>query len=706
MGIKIALAGNPNCGKTTLFNELTGSTQYVGNWPGVTVEKKEGKLKGHSDVIIQDLPGIYSLSPYSMEEVVARNYLVKDKPDVILNIIDGSNIERNLYLTTQLLEVGIPTVVAINMMDIVEKNGDKIDVDRLEKELNCKVVTMSALKGENVFKAAEACIKKSKEMIEECPHVFSGSVEHALAHIEESIQNEVDKKNIRWFAIKIFERDKDAYKDVKISAEDLQHMEEHIKDCEKEMDDDSESIITNQRYEYIQKLVDKTVVKKKGKDELTTSDKIDKVLTNRILALPIFAVIMFLVYFIAMGPLGTFLTDWMNDTLFGEIVPNALNTFFENAGIAPWVQSLVVDGIVGGVGTVLGFVPQMAILFLLLSILEDSGYMARVAFIFDRIFRKFGLSGKSFIPMVIGTGCGVPAIMSCRTIEEEKDRRMTIILATFIPCAAKMEIVLIMTSAFFGGNPLIATGMYFIGIAIVVVFGIILKKMKYFSGDPAPFVMELPQYHFPSVKGVLIHVWERVRGFMIKAGTIIFAACIVLWFLMNFNFKFELVEVENSILRTIGEVIAPIFAPLGFGHWQGAVASISAEIAKEQATATLGMLAKLTESGKSMAEMKGDEFAIRMLFNQNTLAGLSFMLFNIFDAPCMVAIATAFREQGQAKWGWFTFIFQMLVGYGIAMCTYNIGMFATQGVFTLATAVSFVLVIVILVLLFRPVKKK
>ena len=700
MELKIALAGNPNCGKTTLFNELTGSTQYVGNWPGVTVEKKEGKLKGHKNVIIQDLPGIYSLSPYSMEEVVSRNYLVKDKPDVILNIIDGSNIERNLYLTTQLLEVGIPTVVAINMMDIVEKNGDKIDVERLEKELKCKVVTMSALKGEKVFDAANACIEKAKEKIEECPHVFTGSVEHALAHIEESIQNKVDEKNIRWFAIKIFERDEDAYKDVKLSKDDLDHMEEHIKDCEKEMDDDSESIITNQRYEYIQRLVDKAVVKKKGKDELTTSDKIDKVLTNRVLALPIFAVIMFLVYFIAMGPLGTFLTDWMNDTLFGEIVPNAVTGFLGSIGVADWVQSMIVDGIVGGVGTVLGFVPQMAILFLLLSILEDSGYMARVAFIFDRIFRKFGLSGKSFIPMVIGTGCGVPAIMSCRTIEEEKDRRMTIILATFIPCAAKMEIVLIMTAAFFDGNPLIATSMYFVGIAIVVVFGIILKKMKYFSGDPAPFVMELPQYHFPSIKGVFIHVWERVRGFMIKAGTIIFAACIVLWFLMNFNFKFELVGLEESILKAFGEVIAPIFAPLGFGHWQGAVASISAEIAKEQATATLGMIAKAASEDEADVAV-----AIKNLFNGNTWTGLSFMLFNIFNAPCMVAIATAFREQGTAKWGWFTFIFQMLVGYFIAMCAYNIGMFATGGVFTIATALSFIIVAVVFILLFKPVKK-
>ena len=700
MSLKIALAGNPNCGKTTLFNELTGSTQYVGNWPGVTVEKKEGKLKGHKDVIIQDLPGIYSLSPYSMEEVVARNYLVKDKPDVILNIIDGSNIERNLYLTTQLLEVGIPTVVAINMMDVVEKNGDKIDVERLEKELKCKVVTMSALKGENVFEAAEACIEKAKEKTEECPHVFTGSVEHALAHIEESIQNDVDKKNIRWFAIKIFERDKEAYKDVKISSADLEHMEEHIKDCEKEMDDDSESIITNQRYEYIQKLVDKAVVKKKGKNELTTSDKIDKVLTNRILALPLFAVIMFVVYYIAMGPLGTFLTDWTNDVLFGEIVPSAAENFLASLNVSDWVQSLVIDGIIGGVGTVLGFVPQIAILFLLLSILEDSGYMARVAFIFDRIFRRFGLSGKSFIPMVVGTGCGVPAIMSCRTIEEEKDRRMTIILATFIPCAAKMEIVLVMTAAFFNGNALVATSMYFIGIAIVVVFGIILKKMKYFSGDPAPFVMELPQYHFPSIKGIFIHVWERVKGFMIKAGTIIFTACIVLWFLMNLNFKFELVGIEESILKTIGEFIAPIFAPLGFGNWQGAVASVSAEIAKEQATATLGMLAHAVSE-----EEEDVVVAIQNLFNGNMWTGLSFMLFNIFNAPCLVAIATAFREQGNAKWGWFTFIFQMLVGYLLAMCVYNIGMFATAGVFTITTIISFAVVLIILILLFRPVKK-
>ena len=700
MGLKIALAGNPNCGKTTLFNALTGSTQYVGNWPGVTVEKKEGKLIGNKDVIIQDLPGIYSLSPYSMEEVVARNYLVNDKPDAILNIVDGTNIERNLYLTTQILEIGLPVVVAINMMDVVEKNGDKIDVDKLSKSLGCKVVTMSALTEKGVFEAAKACIEVSKQKIKECPHVFSGSVEHAVAHIEESIQKNVDERNLRWFAIKIFERDKDAYEKLNISKDVLSHLEEHIVDCEKEMDDDAESIITNQRYEYIQDLVSKSVVKKKDETGLTNSDKIDKVLTNRILALPIFAVIMFVVYYIAMGPLGTFLTDWTNDVLFGEIVPGAAENLLSSLNVADWVQSLVIDGIIGGVGTVLGFVPQIAILFLLLSILEDSGYMARVAFIFDRIFRRFGLSGKSFIPMVVGTGCGVPAIMAARTIEEEKDRRMTIILATFIPCAAKMEIVLIMTQAFFPGNAFVATSMYFVGIALVVVFGIILKKMKYFSGDPAPFVMELPAYHFPSLKGLLIHVWEKVKGFMIKAGTIIFTACVVLWFLMNFNFKFELVGLEESILKVIGEAIAFIFAPLGFGTWQGAVASVSAEIAKEQATATLGMLAHAASE-----EEQDIIVAIKQLFNNNMWTGLSFMLFNIFNAPCLVAIATAFREQGQAKWGWFTFIFQMLVGYLLAMCTYNIGMFATAGVFSAATVVSFIVVLVVLILLFKPVKR-
>ena len=702
MGIKIALAGNPNCGKTTLFNALTGSNQYVGNWPGVTVEKKEGRLKTNREVIVQDLPGIYSLSPYTLEEVVSRNYLVNEKPDVILNIVDGTNLERNLYLTSQILEIGIPTVVAINMMDVVEKNGDKIDTDKLAKSLGCTVVTMSALKSDGIDFAVEKAIflaNSNKKVV--CPHIFKGSVEHALAHIEESIQHEVAEENIRWYAIKIFERDKEAYEKINIDEETLQHVEEHIKDCEKEMDDDSESIIINQRYEYITDLMKLVLVKKRKSEELTTSDRIDRVLTNRVLALPLFAVIMFAVYSIAMGPLGSFLTDWTNDVLFGQIVPNALENLINAVGAADWIKSLLIDGIVGGVGTVLGFVPQIAILFFLLAILEDSGYMARVAFIFDRIFRKFGLSGKSFIPMVIGTGCGVPAIMAARTIEEERDRRMTIMLSTFIPCAAKMEIVLIMTAAFFPGNPFIATSMYFVGIAIVVLSGIAIKKLKYFSGDPAPFVMELPAYHFPAIKGVFIHTWDRVKGFMIKAGTIIFVACVVLWFLMNFDFRLQLVELNDSILKNIGEFISPIFAPLGFGTWQGAVASVSAEIAKEQATATLGMLA-----GAASSEEVELIPAIQNIFNNNQLAGLSFMLFNIFNAPCLVAIATAFREQRALKWGFITFLFQMFVGYMVAMCTYNIGMLAENSVFGVWTVVSFAAIVFVLYMVLRPKPSK
>ena len=715
MSIKIALAGNPNCGKTTLFNELTGSTQYVGNWPGVTVEKKEGKLKTNKDIIIQDLPGIYSLSPYTMEEVVTRNYLVNEKPDAILNIIDGTNIERNLYLTTQILEIGIPTLIAINMIDIVNKNGDKIDTEKLSKELGCKVVTISALRNEGIREAINECIKIAEEnKYEVISHVFNGSVEHALAHIEESIENIVEEKSIRWYAIKIFERDKSAYCNLKIDKEVLSHIEEHIKDCEKEMDDDAESIITNQRYEYIQTLVSKTVEKKQNKEKLTVSDKIDKVLTHRIFALPLFAVIMFIVYSVSMGPLGTALTDWANDGLFGESwelfgltvpgIPVIIEGLLNTIGAADWIKSMLLDGVVAGVGTVLGFVPQMAILFLFLAILEDSGYMARVAFIFDRIFRKFGLSGKSFIPMLIGTGCGVPAIMATRTIEEERDRRMTIMLSTFIPCAAKMEIVLLMTSIFFNGNSLVATAMYFIGIIIVVLSGIAIKKLKYFSGDPAPFVMELPSYHLPTIKGVFIHVWERVKGYMIKAGTIIFLVCVALWFLMNYNFSLQMVDVSESILKTIGDGLSFIFLPLGFGNWQGVVASISAELAKEQATATLGMLAN------AASEEEADLIpAIQAFFNNNAMAGLSFMIFNIFNAPCLVAIVTAFKEQGNKKWGFFTFIYQMLVGYVLSLIVFQIGSVITGTPFGPAAIncfpVAIILVVFIIFMVLRPTRK-
>ena len=703
MGIKIALAGNPNCGKTTLFNDLTGSSQYVGNWPGVTVEKKEGRLKKHKDVIIQDLPGIYSLSPYTMEELVSRNYLVEDKPDVILNIVDGTNIERNLYLTTQLLEIGLPMVLAVNMMDLVKKNGDKIDLQKLGEELGCPVVEMSALKGEATAAAAELCLTVAQQKNHaKLPHTYTGSVEHALAHIEESIQALVDPVNLRWYAIKIFERDEKAIEKIALGAELKEHLEQHIQDCEKEMDDDAESIITNQRYLYIQKVVGDSVVKKSRGGELTISDKIDRIVTNRVLALPIFAFIMWLVYYISVTTIGTAMTDWTNDTLFGDWIPSAVTGALESAGVAGWLQSLIVDGVIGGVGTVLGFVPQMVVLFLCLSILEDSGYMARVAFIMDRVFRRFGLSGKSFIPMLIGTGCGVPAIMASRTIENEKDRRMTIVLSTFLPCGAKMEIVAMMTLVFFPGSQFVAPGMYFLGLAIVILGGIALKKMHYFAGDPAPFVMELPAYHIPSAKGVLIHVWERSKAFIIKAGTIIFAVCVILWFLMNFDFSLHYLDgdLDASILRYLGEGMAVFFAPLGLGSWQAAVASVTAELAKEQATATLGMLAHAASE-----EEVDVAAAIFRMFGGSKLAGMSFLLFNIFDAPCLVAIATAFREMGESKGGWITFAFQMGVGYGLALCTYQIGMFVSGNGFNLWTAVAIALVLMVMFFVFRPAPK-
>ncbi len=697
MAIKIALAGNPNCGKTTLFNDLTGSTQYVGNWPGVTVEKKEGRLIGHKDVIIQDLPGIYSLSPYTLEEVVSRNYLVNEKPDVILNIVDGTNIERNLYLTTQLVEIGIPVVIAFNMMDLVRKNGDRIDTAKLGKELGCETIEISALHSDNTRKAAELAIAQAAKEKGELPHVFTGSVEHAIAHIEESIETLVPKEQQRWFAVKLFERDAKATEQLHLSADLQAHIEQHIKDCEKEMDDDAESIITNQRYTYIQKLVADSVVRKRTKAQMTTSDKIDRIVTNRILALPIFAVIMWAVYFISVTTLGGWLTDWTNDVLFGTWITNGATAGLEAIGASDAVISLLVDGIIGGVGTVLGFVPQMILLFLCLSILEDSGYMARVAFIMDRIFRRFGLSGKSFIPMLVGTGCGVPAIMASRTIENEKDRRMTILLSTFMPCGAKMEIVAMMTMVCFPGSMFVAPAMYFLGLGIVVFSGIALKKTKYFSGDPAPFVMELPAYHIPTVKGVLIHVWERAKAFMIKAGTIIFTMCIVIWFLMHFGpTGFLPDDIDASFLRYIGEGLAWIFKPLGFGTWQGAVASVSAEVAKEQATATLGMLAHAASDDEADVAA-----AISAMFGGSKLVGMSFLLFNIFDAPCMVAIATAFREQGSRKWGWITFGYQMMIGYCLSLCVYQIGA-AVTGSVTFGTVVAIVLIVIACYFVFRP----
>ena len=701
MEIKIALAGNPNCGKTTLFNDLTGSTQYVGNWPGVTVEKKEGRLKGHKDVVIQDLPGIYSLSPYTLEEVVSRNYLVTEKPDAILDIIDGTNIERNLYLTTQLVELGIPTLMAVNMMDLVKKSGDQIDFKKLGEALGCEVVEMSALKGSGSMAAAERAVALAKSRkTGELPHVFTGSVEHAIAHIEESIQGKVSDRNLRWYAIKVFERDEKVLAELKLGDALKAHLEQHIVDCEKEMEDDAESIITNQRYAYINKVVGQAVRKKAQKGNLSTSDKIDRVVTNRILAIPIFVAVMWLMYYISITTLGGWGDDWVNDTLFGAWLPDAATAGLQAIGAADWVQSLVVNGIIGGVGTVLGFVPQMLLIFFCLSVLEDSGYMARVAFIMDRIFRRFGLSGKSFIPMLIGSGCGVPAVMAARTIENEKDRRMTIMLSTFIPCTAKYVIIGMIVSTFFPHAGWIATAMYFLGIAIIVLSGIALKKTRYFGGKPAPFVMELPAYHVPSLKGVLIHMWERARAFIIKAGTIIFTACVVIWFLSNFNWTVQMVDMEQSMLANIGNAVAWFFAPLGFGNWKGAVATISAEMAKEQAIGTLAVLNGVAADAEDAAVAKG----IATMFT--SMSALSFMILNIFDPPCIVAIATTMREMGSKKWGWIAVGYQCLVGYALAFIFYQLGeVFIGASSFGIGQIIAVAIIALIVYFVARPAPK-
>ena len=771
MAIKIALAGNPNCGKTTLFNDLTGSDQYVGNWPGVTVEKKDGVLAGHKDVIVQDLPGIYSLSPYSLEEVVARNYLVNEKPDAILNIIDGSNLERNLYLTTQLLEIGLPMVVAVNMIDVVRKNGDRLDAAKLARKLGCPVVEMSALTGEGAKEAAELALEAAaKGVKEERPHVFSGSVEHALAHIEESLHGAVANASSRWAAIKVFERDAKAIETLKVPADILAHVEDHIRDCEKEMADDAESIITTQRYEYIGKIVGETFKRSARRASRTLSDKIDRIVTHRILALPIFILSLCVMWWLAVaegGP-GTRLTDWANDEFLGDgwhlpftshevdgmdyeaaqeqfakaeatvaawedgkkkafiedeetgevseeweideaaykaakevkepdpskygvWVPGIgalIGAGLEKLGVGETVSGLVKDGAWGGVATVLGFVPVICIVFLFLAFLEDCGYMARVALIMDRIFRRFGLSGKSFIPMIVGKGCGVPAVMAARTIESERDRRMTIILSTFIPCGAKTVIIAMFAAVFFREMWYVAPLMDVIAIAIVMLGGIALKKSRAFAGEAAPFVMELPAYHMPTLRGVLIHTWNRVKGYVLKAGLIIFPACVVLWFVMHFDWGFNLLgdeEIEKSMLHDMGSWIAWLFAPLGFGTWQGAAASVSAEIAKEQATATLGLVAANMDGATTAAHVS-NLFASMSDFPK--LAALSFMLFNLFVPPCMVAIAVTFREMGTAKWGWFAVGFQLFVGYTLALSAYQIGMLCAGGGFGFWTAVA------------------
>ena len=852
--IKIALAGNPNCGKTTLFNALTGSSQYVGNWPGVTVEKKDGVLSGHKDVVIQDLPGIYALSPYSLEEVVARNYLVNEKPDAILNIVDGSNLERNLYLTTQLLELGLPMVVAVNMCDILEKNGDKLDTAKLAKELGCPVIEISALKGENDKAAAELAIKAAKDGVKgERPHVFTGSVEHAIAHIEESLHGKVEKAASRWAAIKVFERDEKAIETLKVPADIVSHVEGHIKDCEKEMSDDAESIITTQRYAYIQKIVGATFKRSPRKASASLSDKIDKIVTHRILALPMFILSLCAMWWLAVaenGP-GTILTDWANDGFLGDgwhlpftthtctaegkykdmefedaqgefakqdaskskweeaylekinegkpdsekiaempekidesvaktIVakgvfvedeetgepvakecdcekcaqkreagdecegcgcgcgepetwdvdyaayqkaaeyeepdPSAFGVWvpgigalvggvMEKMGVNDTVVSLVKDGAWGGVATVLGFVPVITIVFLFLAFLEDCGYMARVAFIMDRLFRKFGLSGKSFIPMIVGKGCGVPAVMAARTIENERDRRMTIILATFIPCGAKTVIIAMFAALFFREMWYVAPLMDVIGIAIIVLGGIALKKSKAFAGEAAPFVMELPAYHLPTFGGIVRHTWNRVKAYVIKAGLIIFPACVFLWFIMHFDWGFNLLadeEIERSMLHDMGSWIAWFFAPLGFGTWQGAAASVSAEIAKEQATATLGLVASNMDGASTAAHVIN---LFKSFSDFPKLAAMSFMLFNLFVPPCMVAIAVTFREMGSAKWGWLAIAFQLFVGYTLAMSVYQVGMLVAGGVFGIWTAVAILVDLWCLWMIFRPARE-
>ena len=714
MAIKIALAGNPNCGKTTLFNSLTGSNQYVGNWPGVTVEKKEGKLKGHDDVVIQDLPGIYSLSPYTLEEVVARGYLVNEKPDAILNIIDGTNIERNLYLTTQLIELGIPVVMAVNMIDLVRKNGDKIDLKKLSAELGCEAVEISALKNEGSEKAAELAVAAAKKAkAGELPHVFTGSVEHAIAHIEESIQGKVDDRFLRWYAVKLFERDDKVQAELNLNKELLDHIDAHITDCEKEMDDDAESIITNQRYAYINGVVDKAVKKKPRTENLTVSDKIDQIVTNRILALPIFAAIMWLMYAIAMGTsvadggigIGTFATDWTNDVLFGEIVPNALGGFLESIGVAGWLYGLIMDGIVAGVGAVLGFVPQMLVLFFLLSILEDVGYMARVAFIMDRIFRKFGLSGKSFIPMLVGTGCGVPGVMASRTIENERDRRMTIMTTCFIPCGAKMPIIGLFAGALFGGSSWVATSAYFIGFAAIIISGIILKKTKLFAGDPAPFVMELPAYHVPAWGNVLRATWERGWSFIKRAGTVILASTIILWFLQGFGFEngaFGMVEdQDNSLLAAIASCIAWIFIPQGFGNWRATVASISGLIAKENVVGTFGVLYHF---GGELSE-NGDEIWGEVANDFTYISAYSFMIFNLLCAPCFAAMGAIKREMNNGKWTAIAIGYMCLLAYCASLVVYQIGgLIAGEVGFNFFTIVAVAIIAFTIYLLFRPNK--
>jgi len=761
MSIKIALAGNPNSGKTTMFNALTGSNQYVGNWPGVTVEKKEGHLKGAKDIVIQDLPGIYSLSPYTLEEIIARNYLVNEKPDVIINIIDATNIERNLYLTTQLAELNIPMVIALNMIDVTRKNCDVIQLRKLAEALKCEVVETSALKGEGSAKIAQKAVELARGSVQpELPHVFAGSVEHALAHIEDLITHAngeepvhhhhangvkhegsiVDPSLSRWYAIKLFERDEKVQADLNLSAGILQKVEKTIQDCETEMDDDAESIITNQRYAYISKLVSVCVRKGKAKGSLTTSDKVDRIVTNRILALPIFALIMFCVYYISVTTIGTIVTDFTNDTFVGEWIQAPVMNWLSGIGTADWLVGLIGDGIIGGVGAVIGFVPQMLVLFLLLAILEDVGYMARVAFIMDRIFRRFGLSGKSFIPMLIASGCAIPGVMASRTIENEHDRRMTIITASFIPCGAKMPIIALIAGALFHNAGWIATTAYFIGVAAVIISGIMLRKTKMFSGKPAPFVMELPPYHAPAVGNVLRSMWERGWSFIKRAGTVIVIASIFIWFTSGYGWAPAQPEVpetaetaitetaedaplafgavddmDQSMLGKIGGAVAPVFAPLGFGNWQSTVATVMGLVAKEEVVGVFGVLFGATEDEDqafdlldegSDEEIETTLHPIAQAFNDISggfggLSAFSFLLFNLLCAPCFAAIGAIKREMNSAKWTWFAIGYQTLFAYTIALIVYRFGLLFAGGGFTLATVAAIILLVCLIYLLTR-----
>ena len=705
MSIKIALAGNPNCGKTTLFNALTGSNQFVGNWPGVTVEKKEGRLKGHKDVIIMDLPGIYSLSPYTLEEVVARNYLINERPDAIINIVDGTNLERNLYLSTQIMELGIPVVMAVNMMDLVQKTGNKIYIDKLSKKLGCEVVEISALKGTGISKAAERAIAAAQKKSSVTPvHEFAQEVEDVIKTVETKLTGIVAEEQKRFFAIKLLEKDSKITEQMK-SVPDVSI---EVKVLEDKFDDDTESIITNERYVYISSIIGQCYSKSAKGKKLTTSDKIDRIVTNRWLALPIFAVVMFVVYYVSVTTVGTIVTDWTNEVLFGEIIPPAIESALEAVHCAAWLQGLILDGIVAGVGAVLGFVPQMLVLFFFLAFLESCGYMARVAFIMDRIFRKFGLSGKSFIPMLIASGCGVPGVMASRTIENDRDRKMTIMTTTFVPCGAKLPIIAMIVGAFFGNSGWVATSSYFVGIAAIICSGIILKKTKMFAGDPAPFVMELPAYHWPTAGNILRSMWERGWSFIKKAGTIILLSTIVLWFLMGFGWEggsFGMVEeLNNSILAKIGSAIAWIFGPLGWTKagegWKMAVAAVTGLIAKENVVATFGMLFGFAEVAEDGAEIWGNLAQV-----MTPIAAYGFLVFNLLCAPCFAAMGAIKREMNNKKWFWFAIGYQCGLAYVVSLCIYQIGTLITTGTFGIGTVVAFILVACFIYLLFRPYKE-